>query len=969
MVQSTPIKNIGKPRVSRIDFNVVSQEPFRDSAREIFGEYSCYPLLAVGTLKEKSAFKLYAGVKGIDPQVANDITTQIDNYNEDVKNADEEDKGNIDIHDYITDPKHYQIYKESIPYQSIIEQAKVHACGFGLFNGNPRQKNVIGYGDLRYEIGLIRCRSKSTGNTTMVLNIEGGLLDSLGFVKDDFLIVDVVGLINEFYASIGEKVPTFNELKELVKNDKATWDIYAKGATCCINQVEKTGSTMKVMKYKPHDIAELSMFIAAIRPGFASLIDNFLARKYYTTGQKEIDQVLNDTNHYMIYQESIMKVLGYLGLPMSDTYGVIKSISKKKLKGEKKDKLLSELKESWRDKFGDIRKFDSVWQVISDSARYSFNCLSGDTKIVKPNGSPNNWYPTIEEMYLIKNDIEYAKKTGHINLHSKYKSYGYGYGLSMKDGRIWQNKIIDIYKKPDANVFKVTTESGRSVRATANHKFPTKDGIKTLDQLKVGDVLYYKGDYIKKEWTYNLTDGNVTNIPQKGQMGFQKHPNGASIIYNKIKTEHQLSNDPCALCGKPYNDNERFELHHKDFHRKNNTEDNYQWLCCSCHKKIHYEHGRNKRWDKGCLAIEDPIISIEPDGVETVYDVEMSGEVAHNFVINGGLVVCNCSHAYSMAGDSLYGAYFKAHYPDKFYEVAMNHYHKKNNKNKIFDLESEAKKFYGYNVAPMRYGQNNVKFSVDPDKKAIYSPLDSIKDIGMNAAEDMAKISDKHYQSFVDIIASCKGTKVNSKVIGKLLDIDYFEKFGTSKYLSKKYELVKQFYGKKQLSKADYDMSELIKDTGDSVVTDLMKSGKRSDKRYQIVDSQKLIEYMSKSIPKEDFSIGEKIKRQYEALGFTDVTNECLDWRFAVVTGINDKYSVKVDLYCVNNGKTTTFKVRKTKGRDVDIKTTWNQCPLQLYDMIHIDGHKKQKKMTNKDGKWVPSGEYEWLLTEYSVIT
>ncbi len=534
----------------------------------------------------------------------------------------------------------------------------------------------------------------------MVLNIEGGLLDSLGFVKDDFLIVDVVGLINEFYSSINRRVPTFNELKELVKDDKETWDIYAKGATCCINQVEKTGSTMKVMKYKPQNIAELSMFIAAIRPGFASLIDNFLARKYYTTGQKEIDQVLNDTNHYMIYQESIMKLLGFLGLPMSDTYGVVKAISKKKLKGEKKEKLLGKLKESWRDKFGDTRKFDSVWQVISDSARYNFNC----------------------------------------------------------------------------------------------------------------------------------------------------------------------------------------------------------------------------------------------------------------------------SHAYSMAGDSLYGAYFKAHYPDKFYEVAMNHYHKKNNKNKIFDLESEAKKFYGYNVAPMRYGQNNVKFSVAADKKAIYSPLDSIKDIGMNAAEDMAKISDKHYQSFVDIIASCKGTKVNSKVIGKLLDIDYFEKFGTSKYLSKKYELVKQFYGKKQLSKADYDMSELIKDTGDSVITDLMKSGKRSDKRYQIVDNQKLIEYMSKSIPKEDFSIGEKIKRQYEALGFTDVTNEGLDWRFAVVTGINDKYSVKVDLYCVNNGKTTTFKVRKTKGRDVDIKTTWNQCTLQMYDMIHIDGCKKQKKMTQKDGKWVPSGDYEWVLTEYSVV-
>ena len=84
-----------------------------------------------------------------------------------------------------------------------MEQAKVHACGFMLFNGNPNQKDVVGYGDIRYEIGLIRCHSESTGKSTIVANIEGSLLDSYGYVKDDFLIVDVVGIIYKLYNSIG----------------------------------------------------------------------------------------------------------------------------------------------------------------------------------------------------------------------------------------------------------------------------------------------------------------------------------------------------------------------------------------------------------------------------------------------------------------------------------------------------------------------------------------------------------------------------------------------------------------------------------------------------------------------------------------------------------------------------------------------------------------------------------------------
>ena len=357
-----------------IDFNVSSQEPFVKAARELFGEHGCYPLLAVGTLGEKSGFKLYADIKGIEPSVANDISKAIDQYNEAIKQADdEEDKKDIHIEDYITNKEYLKIFNDSKSYQGIIEQAKVHACGFMLFNGNARDKDVVGYGDIRYEIGLIRCHSESTGKSTIVANIEGGMLDSYGYVKDDFLIVDVVGIIYKLYHSIGREVPTVSELRKMVSGDELTWKMYAMGATCSLNQCEKASTTKKVMKYKPQNIKELAAFIAGIRPGFKSLINGFLDRIEYSNGEKAIDELLKDCFHYMLYQEAVMKIFSWLGIPMKDSYDTIKKISKKKLKGEALKHVEGTLKQHWSENIGNLDNFDPVYKVIKDSARYSFN--------------------------------------------------------------------------------------------------------------------------------------------------------------------------------------------------------------------------------------------------------------------------------------------------------------------------------------------------------------------------------------------------------------------------------------------------------------------------------------------------------------------------------------------------------------------------------------------------------------------
>lgn len=346
-----------------IDLNVATQEPFVKAARKLLGEHGCYPLMAIEKLKEKAAWQLYAGANEVKPEDANQISKYLDEYNKALKYADEDEKDDIHVEDYI--PKEYtELFKQSNEYQGITINLKVHACGHFIFDG-----------DIRREVGLISAVSESTGKRTVCAAIEGGYLDEFGYVKEDFLIVDSVYLTYKFFHSIGMEVPTFDELRHMIDGDKKTWNIYANGITCCVNQCEKEATTNRVKKYKPQNLAELSSFIAAIRPGFASLLSTFLNREPYTTGEKKIDDLLSDTAHFMIYQESIMKVLSFLELKMAETYGVIKNISKKKYKlhPEMLKELQERLIEGWKAEIGKTDNFNNVWNVIESSGSYAFN--------------------------------------------------------------------------------------------------------------------------------------------------------------------------------------------------------------------------------------------------------------------------------------------------------------------------------------------------------------------------------------------------------------------------------------------------------------------------------------------------------------------------------------------------------------------------------------------------------------------
>lgn len=205
----------------------------------------------------------------------------------------------------------------------------------------------------------------------------------------------------------------------MTARDQQTWNIFANGYTQGINQCQSAATTAKLKQYKPRELRDLCAFVAAIRPGFKSQINNFLSRQYFKYDVPPFDMILrNDSSRsaWMLYQENTMSALNLAGFEMERTYPIIKAISKKKTKtiAAAKDEFMAGFQSYLTDKQGVSahraeEQAELVWKVIEDSASYSFNashagCVSLDAiygAYLKAH-HPHDYYYVLLEDYLRK---------------------------------------------------------------------------------------------------------------------------------------------------------------------------------------------------------------------------------------------------------------------------------------------------------------------------------------------------------------------------------------------------------------------------------------------------------------------------------------------------------------------------------------------------------------------------------------
>lgn len=409
------------------DLNMYNREAFISAQKEIFGEHSNYFMTAWGTLKLKSAFKMLCRAKDIPIETADEVSKIISQWENDKKHND-----SVEIKDYLNNTEYEKLIEEAKDYTGIIDSMSQHPCALVLVNG-----------DVRRLFGLLRAP-----NGELVANITGVEAEKLGYLKNDFLVVQVVGMNDKLYSRIGMQVPPSDELYNMVKGNKNVWDLYENGYTMCLNQVESNSTTQKTMRYKPKTVEELCAFIASVRPSFQSMYNAFEKREKFEYGIKKIDDFLRGKyldGSFMLYQEQQLLLLSLIGVSEGEAYSVLKAISKKKIdvirsiENDFKEKLFDYVSDD--NSVDDERKIliiSKLWQMFLDSSSYGFNAShslsvtfdSLYTAWIKAH-YPIEFYEVVLEMF--SNDKDTDKVALLKNEAFKYK------GITVAPMRYGQN--------------------------------------------------------------------------------------------------------------------------------------------------------------------------------------------------------------------------------------------------------------------------------------------------------------------------------------------------------------------------------------------------------------------------------------------------------------------------------------------------------------------------------------------------
>ncbi len=318
-----------------VDYNTANPEPFMKAQKEILGEDNAYQMIAYGTMQEKDAFKTYC--RGLD----------------------------IPKNEYWTIAEDLERWVKTDKWKDIIKASQQFIGVVTSFSPHPCSSLLLSY-PISRKIGVIK--TKEGVDVALIGSYDS---DVYKYLKNDLLVVTVWDIIAKVCKELNIEIPDVRKLTKLVENNEKVWDLYKDGMVATLNQAGTPSGKPQVMQYKPQSVRELSMWVAGIRPSFASMKSYFLNRQPFSYNIPAFDELLKDSDNFVLFQESIMATLQFAGYEEDVTYGLLKAIAKKK-KGIIEpihDKFI----EGFVAKTGSEEQALKVWTIIENAVNYGFN--------------------------------------------------------------------------------------------------------------------------------------------------------------------------------------------------------------------------------------------------------------------------------------------------------------------------------------------------------------------------------------------------------------------------------------------------------------------------------------------------------------------------------------------------------------------------------------------------------------------
>jgi DNA polymerase III subunit alpha len=277
--------------------------------RHKYGERAVSQIITFGTLGAKSVVRDVGRVLGWSYGDADRVAKMIPNElgitlaGEDKKNKEtgqlEHIAGAIDKNPELkkaveSEPATAQLWEAATKLEGLTRGTGVHAAGV-----------VINDRDLSDFIPLTRANDGS-----IVSQYAMGPLTEVGMLKCDFLGLKTLTVIRDAVTLIHRHTPDF-DIDAIPLDDQATFDVYNRGETTAVFQVESGGMVNVCRQFDVRDIEDINAILALYRPGPMELIPDYIKRK---KGLQKIKaphplllSITKETFGVLVYQEQVMQ--------------------------------------------------------------------------------------------------------------------------------------------------------------------------------------------------------------------------------------------------------------------------------------------------------------------------------------------------------------------------------------------------------------------------------------------------------------------------------------------------------------------------------------------------------------------------------------------------------------------------------------------------------------------------------------
>ena len=125
--------------------------------------------------------------------------------------------------------------------------------------------------------------------------------------------------------------------------------------------------------------------------------------------------------------------------------------------------------------------------------------------------------------------------------------------------------------------------------------------------------------------------------------------------------------------------------------------------------------------------------------------------------------------------------------------------------------------------------------------------------------------------------------------------------------------------------------------------------------KYDDIHTRQLLKYILSNCKYPPCTMKQKIQYELELLGYIDYKDPELSKNYFVVTQLDTKYSPKFVAYCINNGDTKEFRIRKNrnpKNKKEKTITSFSDKPFENGNILYLKLWGKEPKMTKTENGW-----------------